>query len=456
MRNIRFQRDKFLDAADPRDDFICKVLPYRIANSSVHPLNQQRQFLLTVCLCLQLTACGAFAKTSAEISQQTLVAQIESGTAPVILDVRTSEEYAAGHIPGAINIHFRDIEDRLDEIPQNGPIVVYCERGIRASIAERTLREAGIDSLIHLEGDIVLWRKNNLPLENDRGASLGSDLAAEATDLANSLEQRWIVSADEAKQLIDQGATLLDTRKYALTRPAGAIYTDWQQFSSQENAQRGTLLEETDLLTQRLQKIGVSHQTPVVVFADPPGGWGEDGRIVWMLRTLGHTQAVIVDGGVDALVEAGISLQLGTTQMPKQGDFVVDRNSSWEIQQDRLKARLGDKNLVVIDSRELREYAGQTPYGEKRGGHIPGAVHLYFKELLGEDGKLLPVDVIRAKLQAAGIMADTQVVVYCTGGIRSGWLAAILATLGYDVQNYAGSMWEWSAAPADSYPLELQ
>ncbi|MEL6333489.1 MAG: rhodanese-like domain-containing protein, partial [Cyanobacteria bacterium J06626_26] len=195
-------------------------------------------------------------------------------------------------------------------------------------------------------------------------------------------------------------------------------------------------------------------QKPVVVFADPPGGWGEDGRIVWMLRTLGHSQVVMVDGGFDALVAAGVSGQQGK-HVPTPGDFVVDRNGTWEIQRDELKQQLTQDNLVVIDTREAREFAGKTPYGEQRGGHVPGAIHLYFKEFLRQDGTLLPVSEIREKLSGAGITPETQVVVYCTGGIRSGWLAAVLVTLGYQVKNYAGSMWEWSAAPATGYPLEM-
>lgn len=412
---------------------------------------QGRKFLWVACLCLQLAACGVMAETGTRISQQELVAQLESGEAPLILDVRTAEEYEAGHIPGAINIHFREIGERLDEIPNNGPIVVYCERGIRANIAETTLRDAGIDSILHLEGDISLWRKNDLPLERDGN----STSATEIPELTKSLEQRWIVSATEAKQLIEQGATLLDTRKLALKRPQGAIYVDWRQFSPQEPATRGKLLDQEDVLTQRLQAMGISKQTPVVVFANPPAGWGEDGRIVWMLRTLGHSQVVMVDGGFEALVDVGVPMQQGTTNAPEMGDFVVERNATWEIQQDQLQAELGKDNLAVIDTREAREFAGKTPYGEWRGGHVPGAINLYFKEFLGPDGKLLPSDAIRVKLEDSGITSDTQVVVYCTGGIRSGWLAAVLVTLDYQVKNYAGSMWEWSAAPADSYPLEM-
>ena len=416
---------------------------------------QVHKILLALCLCAQLAACGASAQTSMRISQQDLVAQIEAGTAPVILDVRTAKEYEAGHIPGAVNIHFREIGKRLDEIP-DGPVIIYCERGIRANIAKRTLGEAGIRSVIHLEGDISQWRQNNLPLESS-SASLEATSAQLATDgdpLAKTLTNRWIVSSQEAKQLIEQGATLLDTRKLALTRLQGAVYVDWKQFSPEQKAARGKLLEQDDLLTQRLQALGISKDKPVVVFANPPGGWGEDGRIVWMLRTLGHTQVAMVDGGFEALMAANVPVQSGRSQLPERGDFVVRRNATWEIQQESLKARLDQENVVVVDTREAREFAGQTPYGETRGGHVPGAVNLYFKELLDENGLLLSPDDIRATLLEMGITPDTQIVVYCTGGIRSGWLASVLVTQGYQVQNYAGSMWEWSAGPAHRYPLE--
>lgn len=421
---------------------------------------QVRKLLLTLCLCAQLAACGVLAETSAQISPQELVAQIEAGTAPLILDVRTVEEYEAGHIPGAINIHFREINDRLDEIPfvEGQPVVVYCERGIRANVAEQTLQAAGIASVLHLEGDISKWRQNNLPLVQG-DSSLDAEarqlsFSKETENAANSLENRWLVSASEAKRLIEQGATLLDTRKLALKRLHTSLYVDWRQFSPEDAATRGRLLAEEALLTQRLQAMGISQDNPVVVFANPPDGWGEDGRIVWMLRTLGHSQVVMVDGGFNALIAAGVPVQQGKKETPAPGDFVIERNPTWEIDRDQLKALIGQENVVVIDTREAREFSGKTPYGEQRGGHVPGAINLYFKSFLRDDGKLLPPSKIREILENTGITTDTNVVVYCTGGIRSGWLAAVLVTLGYDVQNYAGSMWEWSAGPADRYPLE--
>ncbi|MGF1521716.1 MAG: sulfurtransferase [Leptolyngbyaceae cyanobacterium] len=285
----------------------------------------------------------------------------------------------------------------------------------------------------------------------------GASIAPDFLIAPSSLEQRWIVSATEALELIDQGATLLDARGQGLIKQKlpGAIAVNWRDFSPRAAAVRGRLLEDDAQLTQRLQALGISQNIPVVVLGDPPRGWGEDGRIVWMLRTLGHQQAVLVDGGLRALVEeAGDTHSLSDTSTAHQpGDFVVRRDPTWSIQRDAVRSQIGSDNLVIIDTREPREFAGKTPYGEQRGGHIPGAVNLYFKDLWGEDGRLLSRQEVNVKLQALGITPDTEVIVYCTGGIRSGWVAAVLVTWGFSTQNYAGSMWEWSAAPAEQYPL---
>lgn len=99
------------------------------------------------------------------ISSAELLKVLDDESQPLILDVRTAEEYAAGHIPGAVNIHFRELPDQLDELRSQNPssIVVYCEAGVRAGIAEQTLEEAGFESILHLDGDMREWRSQNLP-----------------------------------------------------------------------------------------------------------------------------------------------------------------------------------------------------------------------------------------------------------------------------------------------------
>jgi thiosulfate/3-mercaptopyruvate sulfurtransferase len=274
------------------------------------------------------------------------------------------------------------------------------------------------------------------------------------------LISQWIVSPAEAKYLIEQGAVVLDGRDHSRQAKGmvqGAIAVTWQQFSEPKLPERGHLLRNETLLNQRLRAVGVANRKPVVVFGDPLGGWGEEGRIVWMLRTLGHHQAVFVDGGYPALVQMGLptTRQVSTTAAIP-GNFTLQRKLDWEITREELQPAFDKGKLTIIDAREPREFRGATPYGEKRGGHIPGAISLHYKELLDGEGKVLSREKILALLRDRNISPNTVIVSYCSGGVRSGWLTAVLVDMGFKAKNYAGSMWEWSSSTSKRFLLVKQ
>lgn len=98
--------------------------------------------------------------SAAEISRAQVRARLAADTGSlVVLDVRTPEEYAAGHVPGAINVPYDQIASRLAELEasRERPIVVYCRTGRRAGIALQTLHDAGFIHLMHLTGDLPGW-----------------------------------------------------------------------------------------------------------------------------------------------------------------------------------------------------------------------------------------------------------------------------------------------------------
>ncbi len=260
------------------------------------------------------------------------------------------------------------------------------------------------------------------------------------------------MSAEEAVQIIQEAdAVVLDSRTTAVSRLVSAVPITWPAFTQPSASDRGKLLENDPALARKLGALGVSNDVPVLVAGDPQS-WGEDGRIVWMLRTLGHPAVAMVDGGQAALGSALAARNVDITP-PAAAEFLVQRNDTWSIDRDRLRDGLDGAQLTVVDSRSAAEYGGETPHGEARGGHVPGAVSLHFKSLMDETGRLLPRAALTAKLEAAGITRDTPVVTYCTGGVRSAWLAVVLTDLGFEVKNYPGSMWEWAASPSDRYPL---
>ncbi len=115
-------------------------------------------------------SCNQSEIVDGDISQGSLIEQMTSDNAPVILDVRTPEEYAAGHISGAINIPHNMLAARIDELSEykNEQIVVHCQSGRRAGLAEAILREGGYNKVLHLEGDMYAWRESKLPLEGNK------------------------------------------------------------------------------------------------------------------------------------------------------------------------------------------------------------------------------------------------------------------------------------------------
>lgn len=129
---------------------------------------QQRAQLLP-CLAASLAALLACAlgcgRSSPEITQAELVQRIESGSAPLILDVRTPEEFASGHVPGAMNVPHTELAQRLGGLglDADAEVVVYCERGGRARAAESILEEHGFRAVRHLDGDMKGWRSARLP-----------------------------------------------------------------------------------------------------------------------------------------------------------------------------------------------------------------------------------------------------------------------------------------------------
>ncbi|MET0987130.1 MAG: rhodanese-like domain-containing protein [Steroidobacteraceae bacterium] len=113
-----------------------------------------------------LIASVAVADDAAKIEPNALAARIKQhDTSLVILDVRSQQEFASGHIPGAINIPYDQLPARIVELPNasSQEFVLYCVTGQRTQMAIDRLREQGYSHLLHLRGDFQQWQASGLP-----------------------------------------------------------------------------------------------------------------------------------------------------------------------------------------------------------------------------------------------------------------------------------------------------
>ena len=81
-------------------------------------------------------------KVNTKISPGEYQGKFAAGSDHILLDVRTPEEFASGHIPGAVNISVESLAQRLSEVPQDKPVVVYCRSGSRSNQAAQILDRA--------------------------------------------------------------------------------------------------------------------------------------------------------------------------------------------------------------------------------------------------------------------------------------------------------------------------
>ena len=117
---------------------------------------------LTACL---LAACSTSSET--HIKQTELLSLLNSAQpSPLIIDVRSSAEYNAGHIPQAQHISFWKSfsTDALNNRDKQEQVILYCEHGPRAGIAKLAYSMAGFKNIRYVQGHMTAWRSAGLPI----------------------------------------------------------------------------------------------------------------------------------------------------------------------------------------------------------------------------------------------------------------------------------------------------
>lgn len=250
--------------------------------------------------------------------------------------------------------------------------------------------------------------------------------------------------------------TIVDARParaYARGHIPGAVSTPWQYFADMTGKPGepgwGTLLAK-EVLSEKLSAKGISPQKPVVVYSKTPG-WGEDGRIAWMLLMAGFTDVRMLDGGVRAWKQAGGPLVKSAEEPVKVLTEVNNLDEGYTASTDWIRAHM--EEIVLVDSRTRAEFLGARKYGEARGGRLPGAILVPFEEMFDKEKRIRPTQELRELFAKAGIEPEDRVVVYCTGGIRSAHMVLILRMAGFPyAANYDASFYEWAGNPE----LELE
>jgi hydroxyacylglutathione hydrolase len=116
-------------------------------------------------------AAGTLA-TMPQLEPQELATQLDAD-AVTLIDVRNDDEWAEGHIPGAVHIPLGRLEERLHEVDTSQRVVVQCRTGSRSAVAASLLKARGVADVANLKGGIVGWEQAGQPLVPDESAVAG-------------------------------------------------------------------------------------------------------------------------------------------------------------------------------------------------------------------------------------------------------------------------------------------
>jgi thiosulfate/3-mercaptopyruvate sulfurtransferase len=194
---------------------------------------------------------------------------------------------------------------------------------------------------------------------------------------------------------------------------------------------------------------GVDAAAPVVIYDEQSGV--RAARAFWFLEHFGHPSVRVLDGGFNAWTAARLPITREAAPPPKS-EWIGTRDERTLATWKDVKNAIGRGDAVILDTRSDAEHDGSLVRA-RRGGAVPGAVHIEWTRNLSESGEFKPAAELKQMYTDAGVTPDREVITYCQGGYRAANSYLALRLLGYPrVRMYIGSWKEWG--DREDLPIE--
>ncbi len=197
-----------------------------------------------------------------------------------------------------------------------------------------------------------------------------------------------------------------------------------------------------------IRPLGIGPETKVLVY--DANRQLDAARLWWLLGYLGVDHVGLVDGNFPTWQAEGRPVAVEVPAVEPRA-FPVELRSGRRASRSDVLAAIDAKSMRIIDARTEAEFTGEAKKS-RRGGHIPEACHLEWQNFVTREGRFLPIEELRAKLEKAGVRPGEPVITHCQGGGRASVDAFVFERLGHPARNYYESWADWGNA--DDTPIE--
>lgn len=260
--------------------------------------------------------------------------------------------------------------------------------------------------------------------------------------LADRLDDRGVVILDATLPLVGV-IPPADTRaRYLAKHIPGAIFFDIEALSD-HSSPLPHMLPPPDEFARNMSALGINEQQDIVLYEQE--GIFSSPRAWWTFRTFGAQNVYLLDGGLNAWLEAGFPVNAGEVhRAPAVFHARLDQKAVKDFSYMQQMIMIHGQ---ILDARSAGRFAGTIP--EPRpgisSGHMPGATSIPYTELV-EKGRLKPIEELRRIFAAKGVDLKKPITTTCGSGVTAAVLALGLAAAGAtDVSLYDGSWAEYAS-----------
>jgi thiosulfate/3-mercaptopyruvate sulfurtransferase len=269
--------------------------------------------------------------------------------------------------------------------------------------------------------------------------------------LAANMWQPNVVVADASWYLPQAGRNARG--EYEVAHIPGALFFDIDAISDQKT-DLPHMLPDTIAFASSMRKLGVG-DSDIVIFYDGAGIYSAP-RALWMMRAMGHRNAAVLDGGFPKWRREARAVESIHSQPAARGHFTPRLQETMIRDFPAMQCNLQSHAEQILDARSPTRFRGEEPEPRAgvKPGHMPGAINLYYADVLTPQGTMRPAAELKRLFAERGVDIERPIVTSCGSGVTAAILSLALDIAGAkQTALYDGSWSEWGAregAPAET------